>query len=197
MSGEATSRGQFRKRSSGCRRTRIGTHPISHGLRAAGPVLLKTSRPHCERDVGGRHQDRHSALRSRPSWRHLETAAVLGAWTVAGPSSARSVPIACSRRRHGQPMARRESGSGVAERREGRQPVACGEQRPQRPRQDAGHRRPAGPPAGRPTHRANRPPFGMARWLLVDRPPSRNRNGRWCGSHAHVWISPVPVPDPS
>jgi len=98
MSGEATSRGQFRKRSSGCRRTRIGTHPISHGLRAAGPVLLKTSRPHCERDVGGRHQDRHSALRSRPSWRHLETAAVLGAWTVAGPSSARSVPIACSRR---------------------------------------------------------------------------------------------------
>jgi ABC-2 type transport system permease protein len=43
------------------------------------------------------------------SWRHVETAAVLGAWAVAGLVLA---PIVLSR------MARRESGSSVAERRE-------------------------------------------------------------------------------
>ncbi|WJV50557.1 ABC transporter permease [Streptomyces flavofungini] len=43
------------------------------------------------------------------SWRHLETAAVLGAWAVLGLALA---PVVLRR------MARRESGSGVAERRE-------------------------------------------------------------------------------
>jgi ABC-2 type transport system permease protein len=43
------------------------------------------------------------------SWRHLETAAVLGVWAVAGLLLA---PVVLRR------MARRESGSKVAERRE-------------------------------------------------------------------------------